>query len=350
MKRSDDRGGSRKAGFTVVEGGRSAAQPGTSQPNGAQAGSDLSLPLYLDDFMLMVLGLLTCRSTAEGEPSAMVPIDPTALDKSIGRLIERGSAGFDPRTQHLYLTEQGRSDAAFHLKAYRGFESLLEQATELGMMPDGPSSAARAPVRAFRFRIDLDLDGLHPCWREIIVPATMSFDVFHMAIQSAFLFAGYHLYDFELRTHGEMVRIAEQENLIENDFFRERSSRRNFDACQMFLDDVFPKTRSARYSYDYGDGWELKIKLVETLDAYDGPWPYCTKGAGDAPPEDVGGIGGFERFLRAIADEGDPEHEFLSEWGESQLWEPFSLEAVNRRIAIWPTAEFDRLWNEAHKW
>lgn len=204
----------------------------------------------------------------------MVPIDPTALDKSIDRLISNGSAGFDSRTLHLYLTEQGRSDAAFHLKAYRGFESLLEQAAELGMMPDESSLPARAPVRAFRFRIELDLDGLHPCWREIIVPATMSFSMFHMAIQSAFLFAGYHLYDFELRTHGEMVRIAEQENFAENDFFPERSSRRNFDAYQMCLEDVFPKTRSARYSYDYGDGWEFKIKLVETLDAYDGPWPF----------------------------------------------------------------------------
>lgn len=61
----------------------------------------------------MLLGFLTCRSTAEGEPSAMVPIDPTAFDKSIDRLIERGSAGFDQRAQHLYLTEQGRSDAVF---------------------------------------------------------------------------------------------------------------------------------------------------------------------------------------------------------------------------------------------
>ena len=348
MKRSDDRGSSRKADFSVVEGGYSAAQPEASQPSGAKAGSDLSLQLYLDDLMLMLLGLLTCRAAGD-EPSAMVPIDPTALDKSIGRLIDRGSAGFDSRTLHLYLTEQGLSDAAFHLKAYRGFESLLEQAAELGMMPDGPSSPVHEPVRAFRFRIDLDLDGLHPCWREIIVPATMSFDVFHMAIQSAFLFAGYHLYDFELRTHGEAVRIAEPENFTENDFFPERPSRRNSDACQMYLEDVFPMTRTARYSYDYGDGWEFKIKLVETLDAYDGSWPYCTKGAGDAPPEDVGGIGGFERFLRAIADEGDPEHEFLSAWGESQLWEPFSLEAVNRRIAIWPTPEFERLWNEAHK-
>ena len=37
------------------------------------------------------------------------------------------------------------------------------------------------------------------------------------------------------------------------------------DAHHIRLDDVFPRTRIARYSYDYGDGWEHRVKLVETI-------------------------------------------------------------------------------------
>jgi len=42
--------------------------------------------------------------------------------------------------------------------------------------------------------------------------------------------------------------------------------------------------------------------------------PLCIKARGACPPEDVGGIWGYYRFLEALGDSADPEHEELKEW------------------------------------
>ena len=205
-------------------------------------------------------------------------------------------------------------------------------------------------VRAFKLRVELRLWPEHPCWREIVLPASATFADLHDAIQSSFLWWDYHLNRFELRTHGEDVEVMDAREIaeIEDEWGASRPHLRRVDSARLRLSDVFPRTRKARYFYDYGDGWEHDIKLVEVIDSYDGELPACVAGAGDAPPEDVGGIGGFERFLRAIGDPAHPEHDELTGWGWSQFYEPFDLDAVNRRMRAWKTDELALAWDELH--
>lgn len=42
----------------------------------------------------------------------------------------------------------------------------------------------------------------------------------------------------------------------------------------------------------------------------------------------------------------DSEHEFLQGWGWGQFFEPFSLDAVNRRMRAWRTGELLEEWDE----
>ena len=51
------------------------------------------------------------------------------------------------------------------------------------------------------------------------------------------------------------------------------SRPRRIDSERLLLSDVFLRTRKARYFYDYGDGWEHDIRLVEAIDPYDGDVP-----------------------------------------------------------------------------
>lgn len=52
------------------------------------------------------------------------------------------------------------------------------------------------------------------------------------------------------------------------------------------------------YEYDFGDGWEHVLTLEKILDkAPDGPVPVCLKGVRACPPEDCGGIWGYENLL-----------------------------------------------------
>ena len=87
------------------------------------------------------------------------------------------------------------------------------------------------------------------------------------------------------------------------------------------------------YEYDFGDGWQHAVELegigtVETGARY----PRCTDGQRACPPEDVGGVWGYEEFLDAISDPEHERHEELIEWGGAIDPEQFSRGEVNREL------------------
>ncbi|UOK73889.1 plasmid pRiA4b ORF-3 family protein [Ancylobacter polymorphus] len=69
------------------------------------------------------------------------------------------------------------------------------------------------------------------------------------------------------------------------------------------------------YTYDFGDDWRHTITIEATAAAdHATDYPRYLDGARRAPPEDVGGIPGFELFLEAIADPNHEEHDELMRW------------------------------------
>ena len=61
--------------------------------------------------------------------------------------------------------------------------------------------------------------------------------------------------------------------------------------------------------------WEHSLSVGKVTDAVPGDlYPRLTDISGRCPPEDVGGIPGYEEFLEAMADPEHPEHADLQEW------------------------------------
>ena len=89
------------------------------------------------------------------------------------------------------------------------------------------------------------------------------------------------------------------------------------------------------YEYDFGDGWEHKI-VLEKIHPFekDIPLPVCKKGKRSCPPEDCGGIWGYQDFLDIIQDSSHAEYEETMEWigGEFDP-ESFDIEKVNSILA-----------------
>lgn len=96
-----------------------------------------------------------------------------------------------------------------------------------------------------------------------------------------------------------------------------------------------------RYMYDFGDGWEHTVTLVKAWPVKDDrPTPKCVSGKRACPPEDCGGIGGYEQSIELLKlpeaelDEFDLERrEWLGEWEP----ERFDVNDVNNAFAQWDT-------------
>ena len=69
---------------------------------------------------------------------------------------------------------------------------------------------------------------------------------------------------------------------------------------------------SLRWDYDFGDSWRHDM-VVEAIESpVEGKrYPVCLDGARACPPEDCGGVTGYDDLLRALADPSHPEHDHL---------------------------------------
>ena len=292
----------------------------------------------MHDFTLMLIYLTSWDEKAGQKTVAKAW--RTYDDHVLASLERDGLITSKKKSSPLVLTEDGESMARTLVNVYGSLINDFQRQVAENL----ETSRLRSDEPAFRFRIDLKLGG-HTCWREVVVPQDMTFADLHDVIQASCLWWDYHLFDFQLTSKREKLMLVDPDAGGVDSMLGHDDVRRVVDANGVNLLDVFPRTRTATYTYDYGDWWVHKIKLVETIPCYKGDMPACTAGVGDAPPEDVGGTRGFEHFLEAIADPKDPDHYETCAWGYSQFFERFSLDAVNARIRKWRTGALFDEWD-----
>ena len=117
------------------------------------------------------------------------------------------------------------------------------------------------------------------------------------------------------------------------------SSTRARPALDDILEDV--GTRTLKYLYDFGDGWEHTIKIERLIDPEPGVlYPRLIEISGRCPPEDCGGPWGYAELLEVIKDPKHERYAELTEW----IGDDFDPDAVDPE---WLTAEVAAL---AKKW
>jgi Plasmid pRiA4b ORF-3-like protein len=109
------------------------------------------------------------------------------------------------------------------------------------------------------------------------------------------------------------------------------------DARKVQLIDVLEDagTKTLRYLYDYGDGWEHTIK-VERMSPADTniAYPRLIEASGRCPPEDAGGPRGYDEMLEALADPDHERHAEIREWvGDDFDPHAFDAEPLRANVA-----------------
>lgn len=179
-------------------------------------------------------------------------------------------------------------------------------------------------TQVYQFKITLD-DIRPPIWRRIHVPETYTFWDLHVAIQDVMGWLDYHLHEFEILNPANGLKVTI--GLPDDDF----PKRNLLDWAQKIANYFSQENPSADYIYDFGDNWQHKIQLEKILPREKNvSYPVCIKGKRACPPEDCGGIGGYERLLDIIKDPKHEEHKETLEWaGEEFDPEYFDPKEVN---------------------
>ncbi len=87
------------------------------------------------------------------------------------------------------------------------------------------------------------------------------------------------------------------------------------------------------YTYDPRDGWRHRIEVEASLSPIAAPTlPTCLGGERACPPENCGGVWGYEGLLERLEDPDDPDYDRLMEELYDFDPEAFSLETVNQRL------------------
>lgn len=176
----------------------------------------------------------------------------------------------------------------------------------------------------YHFKIQIKGITKPPVWRKIIVPANFTFLRFHQVIQSAFGWIDYHLFEFEDKKSQGSFRIAVPS---EYDFDYDVET---LDASKVKLSQILESnTRKLLYVYDFGDNWVHEINL-EAISDGKRKKAICLSAKGSCPPEDCGGIYGYEEMKNIFSTMPDSEEaDSYREWlglDKDEIWNTNSVD------------------------
>jgi hypothetical protein len=183
----------------------------------------------------------------------------------------------------------------------------------------------KALRNTYQLKITL-VDAKPPIWRRVLVPSHFDLGAIHRVIQIAMGWETYHLHQFI----ADGVYYAQpDEDALDMGFETE-------DENKYKLSQLLKKEKDKiNYEYDFGDGWIHKIELEKIL-PYDpkATLPLCVTGKRACPPEDCGGVWGYEQLLETLADSDHPDHQDMLDWLGGEF-DPtyFDKEEINAELA-----------------
>ncbi|MFF4290959.1 plasmid pRiA4b ORF-3 family protein [Streptomyces sp. NPDC001633] len=186
-----------------------------------------------------------------------------------------------------------------------------------------PTSRTTPGKTVHKIKITLR-DSRPPIWRRLEVPSGITLRELHDVVQAAFGWEDYHMWAFE--SGRDRYGIADRDLGIRS-------------AASKQLRQVAARTGDRlRYTYDFGDGWEHDILTENVTEPEpDTAYPRCVTGRRACPPEDCGGILGYDYLIEILADPHHEEHEDRLEWlglDSADQFDPTAFDAAEVNSAL----------------
>jgi hypothetical protein len=182
------------------------------------------------------------------------------------------------------------------------------------------------------YQIQISLKYSKPkIWRRILIYSNTKLSDFHKILQICTGWRNYHLHQFVK----DGICYTKK---IDDDFDGDIVDYKNIkvkDLLKLEKDKIF-------YEYDFGDSWEHNIVLEKIL-SYDNnvKYPICINGKRNFPPEDCGGIYGYEELINILKNPNHKEYKNMVEWLDSLDYTNFDSEYFNKNEINNFLKEFD---------
>jgi len=153
-----------------------------------------------------------------------------------------------------------------------------------------------------------------------LLPAGFTLEKTHRVLQTVMGWENCHLYEF---------RIGRETFGPSDDGFGEEKKSDK----KVTIGEALKEGERFVYTYDFGDNWEHELVFEKLVQPEEGKlYPVCVDGSRACPPEDCGGIPGYEMILQALRGPKTQEERELVQWVGRYNPEFFDLESVNRAL------------------
>jgi len=165
---------------------------------------------------------------------------------------------------------------------------------------------ADAPI----YHLKVVLNGTKPpIWRRLQVLGNANLGWLHAVIQVAMGWTNSHLHQFKF---GGAFYSDPHHHFAEDE-----GDPEILDESKVMLQQLAPRAKDTLdYEYDFGDSWEHRITVEKILppDPAAAVTALCLGGARACPPEDCGGVWGYDNLLDILRNPTHEEHNSMKQW------------------------------------
>lgn len=259
------------------------------------------------------------------EAQRLAPDNPVLAQLEVLLLLSEGRQDEARVRVEFWAARLARDPREDHGELIANLRLLAEQG-----LPGGPIAAVEEALDALpqsyterRLTVTVTLDGIEPpIWRRLEVENSLSFAELHHVLQTAMGWDDAHPYEFTVGEHRIGPEAAETSY-----------GAPILPADAVVLGQLTARRKHFSYLYDFGDAWAHRIVIEERAPADYARWPVVLVDGGRAcPPEDCGGVPGYERILEAKRHPRRAEHRELLAWVGRYNPESFPLATLQKKV------------------
>ena len=203
-----------------------------------------------------------------------------------------------------------------------------EQAARLSGRAQVQAELPRGQREVFQVKIVLE-GSKPPIWRRVLIPANLRLPDLHGVVQVALGWHDSHLHHFMVGNRSEGLRFYGDPDPLDIDLMQQAEGVFIND-LNVPIDHLLVNRKDwIRYECDSGDCWihRLTLEDIHIQPLKLARLPRCLAGKRACPPEDIGGVPGYEQALLTWIGPFDP-HRFDLEAVNADLVESFDAPAA----------------------